>query len=53
MEVIRNLWQDESGATAMEYVLLVALIASVILGVVSVFGQAISNIFTHAYNAFM
>ena len=53
MEVTRNLWQDDSGATAMEYVLLVALIAAVILGVVSVFGQAISSTFTNVYKALM
>jgi pilus assembly protein Flp/PilA len=47
MKLIRNLRQDESGATAMEYGLLVALIASVILGVVSVLGPDISNIFTN------
>jgi len=46
MELLRNLWQNESGATAMEYVLLVALIAAVILGVVNLLGQATGNVFT-------
>jgi len=53
MELIRNLWQDESGDTAMEYVLLVALIAAVILGLENVLGQVISNIFTSGSRAFM
>jgi len=53
MELIRNLWQDESGATAMDYVLLVALIAAVILGVESLFGQAIGNMFTSKSRPFM
>jgi pilus assembly protein Flp/PilA len=53
LEAIKNLWQDQSGANAMEYTLLVALIAAVILGVVSILGQAISNIFTNDSRNFM
>ena len=51
MELLRNLWQNESGATAMEYVLLVALIAAVILGVVNLLGQATGNVFTSGSRA--
>jgi pilus assembly protein Flp/PilA len=37
---------DERGATAVEYGLLVALIAAVIVGVVLTLGQKINNAFT-------
>ena len=53
MELIRSLWQDESGANAIEYVLLVALIATIVLGGVSILGQSLSNIFTYASSTFM
>jgi pilus assembly protein Flp/PilA len=51
MEAIRNLWQDESGASAVEYGLLVALIAVVIIGAVTTLGRTISNMFTSVSNA--
>jgi len=51
MEAIRNLWQDESGASAVEYGLLVALIAVVIIGSVTTLGQTISNMFTRVSSA--
>lgn len=38
--------RSDRGATAVEYGLLVALIAAVIIGVVVVFGQKISGIFS-------
>ena len=53
MELIRNLWQDESGATAMEYVVLAALIAAVILGVENLLGLAIGNMFTRESRDFI
>jgi len=37
---------DEQGATAVEYALMVGLIAIVIVGSVSLFGLAVSNLFT-------
>ena len=40
MNAIRNFFKDESGASAVEYGLLVALIAVVIIGAVTMLGQA-------------
>lgn len=37
--------RDERGATAVEYGLMVALIAIVIIGAVSTFGLAVSDLF--------
>ena len=46
MAAIRNLLQDESGASAVEYGLLVALIAVVIIGAVTALGQSIRGMFS-------
>ena len=43
---IRNFFKDEAGASAVEYGLLVALIAVVIIGAVTVLGQSISGMFS-------
>jgi len=51
MEKIRNFFKDESGASAVEYGLLVALIAVVIIGAVGLLGQNINAQFTAAANA--
>lgn len=48
MEKIRNFFKDESGASAVEYGLLVALIACVIIGAVTTLGGNLSNTFTTA-----
>ncbi len=48
MEKIRNFFKDESGASAVEYGLLVALIAVVIIGAVSALGTSISGAFNSA-----
>jgi pilus assembly protein Flp/PilA len=45
MESIRNFWQDESGATAVEYGLLVALIACVVISTVTSLGNGLKNKF--------
>jgi pilus assembly protein Flp/PilA len=42
---LRTRAQDERGATAVEYALMVALIAAVIIGVVTVLGQNSSSKF--------
>jgi pilus assembly protein Flp/PilA len=42
----KALWQDESGATAIEYGLLAALIAVVIIGTVVSLGQQLDATFT-------
>lgn len=50
MEPITRFFKDESGASAVEYGLLVALIAVVIIGAVSMIGTTISTIFTNTAN---
>jgi pilus assembly protein Flp/PilA len=42
---LRNLWQDESGATMVEYALMVALIAIVCIAAVSLLGTQIRGVF--------
>jgi len=46
MERIKNFFKDESGASAVEYGLLVALIAAVIIGAVTTLGTNINAKFT-------
>ena len=41
----KKLWKDETGATAIEYGLLAALIAVVIIGAVSALGTTINDTF--------
>ena len=48
MEKIRNFFKDESGASAVEYGLLVALIACAIIISVQALGTSISGVFTTA-----
>jgi pilus assembly protein Flp/PilA len=48
MEKIRNFFKDEVGASAVEYGLLVALIAVVIIAAVTSLGTAISGKFQSA-----
>jgi pilus assembly protein Flp/PilA len=48
MERIKNFFKDESGASAVEYGLLVALIALVIIGAVSSLGGSLSAKFQEA-----
>lgn len=51
MEMVKKFFKDESGASAVEYGLLVALIAVVIVGGVTLLGANISARFTGAANA--
>jgi pilus assembly protein Flp/PilA len=48
MERIKNFFKDESGATAVEYGLMVALIAVVIIGAVQLLGTNLSTKFNEA-----
>jgi len=48
MERIKNFFKDESGATAVEYGLMVALIAVVIIGAVTALGTAVNGKFQTA-----
>jgi pilus assembly protein Flp/PilA len=42
----KSLWQDESGATAIEYGLLAALISVAIILAVTTLGQTLNGVFT-------
>ncbi len=44
-QIIKNFWNDESGATAVEYGLMVALIAVVIIGSVQLVGTNLDTVF--------
>jgi len=46
MEKLIRFFKDEEGATAVEYGLMVALIAAVIIGAVSALGTKVSDVFT-------
>ncbi len=47
MERIKNFFKDESGASAVEYGLLVALIAAVIVVAVTQLGTTLNGAFTN------
>lgn len=47
----QRLGRDERGATAVEYGLMVALIAAVIIGAVTLIGTNLNNLFTTVGNA--
>jgi pilus assembly protein Flp/PilA len=51
MKRIKNFFKDESGATAVEYGLMVALIAVVIIGAVRLLGENLNDTFTAAGDA--
>jgi pilus assembly protein Flp/PilA len=46
MTHLRKLWKDEEGATAVEYGMIVALIAAIIVGIVAALGQNVLQGFT-------
>jgi len=45
MQKVSNFWNDEAGATAVEYGMMVALIAAVIVTAVSTLGGQINTAF--------
>ena len=47
MNELMKFLKDEEGATAVEYGLMVALIAVVIIAAVSLLGETLNNIFSH------
>ncbi len=51
LKMIKDFFKDEAGASAVEYGLLVALIAVVIIGAVSMLGTTISTMFTSVSNS--
>jgi pilus assembly protein Flp/PilA len=48
---LRRFWSDEEGATLVEYVLLVALIAAVAVGTITTLGTNVNTKLTTASNA--
>ena len=50
INMIKNFVKDESGATAIEYGLIAALVAVAIIGALTVLGTELSNIFTYVAN---
>jgi pilus assembly protein Flp/PilA len=52
LQKLAMLWKDEEGATAVEYGLIVALIAAVIVTVVGTLGGQINDAFTTVSEAF-
>ena len=51
LQILLNARRDERGATAVEYGLLVALIAAVIIGVVVLLGDNLNEAFTDVNNS--
>ena len=47
-KLVRMLWKDEEGATAVEYGIMVALIALVIIAAVTTLGTNLQQTFTQA-----
>lgn len=45
IQAVKNFWNDEAGVTAIEYGLLAALIAVVIIGSVQLVGQGVDATF--------
>ncbi len=45
VQAVQNFWYDEAGATAVEYGMMVALIAAVIVGTVQILGGQINAAF--------
>lgn len=45
LSMVKQLWKDEEGATALEYGLMVAAIAAVIVIVVFALGEKVSSAF--------
>ncbi|WP_084197171.1 Flp family type IVb pilin [Solimonas soli] len=48
---IAEFMRDEEGASAVEYGLIVALIAVIIVGVVTILGTNVRGVFNHAANS--
>jgi pilus assembly protein Flp/PilA len=51
MTILKNLWNDEQGASMAEYALLLALIAVAAIGVLQVLGGQITGVFERAGDA--
>jgi Flp pilus assembly pilin Flp len=52
IKVLRKLMADESGATMVEYAIMVSLIAAICFAVVTSLGQSVSNEFSTVNTSF-
>jgi len=43
--VLKELWRDENGATAVEYALIAGLMAAVLVAVIATFKDSLTNLF--------
>jgi Flp pilus assembly pilin Flp len=50
--VIRRFYEDESGASSVEYAILVSSIAVAIMSAVALFGQGVKGLYTQANTKF-
>jgi pilus assembly protein Flp/PilA len=48
MELLRSFGADESGATATEYAVMLALIVMIALGAIATLGEKVSQVFVDA-----
>lgn len=46
MSMLRRLWKDEDGATAIEYGLIAALVAVAVIGILGTLGDNLVSVFT-------
>jgi len=46
IKLMSTLWNDESGATAIEYGLIVGIMAAVLVGALNLFGTQLTELFT-------
>jgi pilus assembly protein Flp/PilA len=44
--LLKSLWEDDSGVTAVEYGLIAGLMAALLVGVMSLFGEQLQRLFT-------
>lgn len=44
--ILRSIWADDSGQDLAEYALLIALIALVVIGAITLLGEEINAVFT-------
>ncbi len=51
MQLLKNFWKDEDGATMVEYALLIALVAVSALGALNMMGTSITELFTYTGTA--
>ena len=49
--LMRSLWKDGAGVTAIEYVLIVSLIAMIIIAAVTLIGTDLSAVFNQVANS--